>query len=307
MIPDQLRPRYHLLKQIAGGPVSSYQALDSTGATVMVHVVHGAPAECRARLARCDRLRPEARATVLEVVETEAGAAIVTRLLPGFESLDQWLEAAAASGIADGPDTIAEPARGSPFSQEPDRPGPGEFTRLFGAPAPGAPMDPPADARAGPSSSSPDGLAPAARAETELPRREPAFARLFGPATAAGDAGDTDYLERLADRTPVPAPPLAAAPPPSTGAASSPPAPAPAGIPATPTPVAPSDFTRMIDGPRPEPSLRPAAELVASLPRTAVPSAPEIDAPSTRLLLAAMGAVLLAAMGLVLYFVFVGG
>ena len=134
---------YELLQNLTTQGVRSFHARQrATGRAVMVHFLDGGPTPVNQQLlSRLETLESHERDKVLEMVEVDGSTAVVTESLPGFRTLDTWLEAAA------GPtrplrvrlkrrdvDAVRESTSATSPPPGPTRP-PGEFTRQFQAPA----------------------------------------------------------------------------------------------------------------------------------------------------------------------------
>jgi hypothetical protein len=150
--------RYQVIRTVTQGAVQTHHAFASTGNVVMVHEIDPSAAQEATLLAgMIARLEDGERERILDVMEVDGTAMIVTRFLLEHETLRSWLEAAVGSsdelpGEADAaPPTPVSPPTDSipiPGSPEPDAPpvpasddGPGEFTRMFQAQG-GAPQSP---------------------------------------------------------------------------------------------------------------------------------------------------------------------
>lgn len=139
----EFNERYELLKEVGGGG-GSFHALSAGGAVVMVHFlgVQDEP-ETQAVLEKVSRLEPAESRRVLEVVDVEGRAVVVTKFITDFSSLPNWLESRVAAGPPDRPPPApaAPPLNPAPPTAPPPVSGPdrppakpqGEFTRMFGS------------------------------------------------------------------------------------------------------------------------------------------------------------------------------
>lgn len=108
--------RYKLRKRLSEGSIRSYDAVDSAGAPLMVHVLAGPPDDVQKCLALLTRLDPSDKSKVVETVQVEGVQVVVTKVLEDFHTLPGWLDSH---------------ARGA--GPESERSEPGEFTKLFQA------------------------------------------------------------------------------------------------------------------------------------------------------------------------------
>lgn len=138
MLSADFAERYQLVRQATEGSVRTFHAVAQTGAVVMVHMVDPEARDEHWRvLGLLDRLDPTVKERIVEVGEVDGGPVIVTRFLPDFDSLGQWLEAhgndpRAGERAGQEPPALEPPApkTGPPTPAPPASP-PGEFTRLF--------------------------------------------------------------------------------------------------------------------------------------------------------------------------------
>ena len=304
MTGQEFKAKYQLLKKVSDGRLTTYHALASNGAVVMVHLVEANAAEEHAELlVLIDRLGPADRERVLVIDEVDGTPLIVTRFLLDFRDLREWLEAGARAAV--GPDLTrdafaarspappptptpppesarpdssarSEPAPASaeftalfaapsspptPSATEPAAASgaPGEFTRMFRAPAPPAPEAPapaPADAQ-----EPAEPAAPAVGGTTSGPGE---FTKIFG---AVSPVEASPQREDSAVSPPVPQPVSQSGPPVP---------PAETAPPTRPAPVPgkePGEFTRIFGSPA-VPREAPPTELsfapgpVAPAPKT---------------------------------------
>ena len=167
-----LDDRYRLLKCVAlGGGIRTHNAQDtSTGRPVMVHILDGAESEAVERLRGQVGALPAAdRSRILDVSPTDGGLVIVSEILSGLTSFQDWLDARVpAPTPAAKPPTAQQPAAPPVSSEPPEHPPaqptesfvvgrvesshsaptkgvqvPGEFTQLFQPVEPPAPLAPP--------------------------------------------------------------------------------------------------------------------------------------------------------------------
>jgi hypothetical protein len=153
MTGQEFKAKYQLLKKVSDGRLTTYHALASNGAVVMVHLIDASAAEEHAELlVLIDRLGPADRERVLVIDDVDGTPLIVTRFLLDFQDLRDWLEAGARAAV--GPDLTRDafaarsPAPPPIPSPAPESTAPGEFTRMFRAPAAPATPAPPAPAPA---------------------------------------------------------------------------------------------------------------------------------------------------------------
>src|SRR6476659_7310725 len=109
-----LDDRYRLLKCVAlGGGIRTHNAQDtSTGRPVMVHILDGAESEAVERLrGQVGALATPDRSRILEMSATDGGLVIVSEILIGLTSFQDWLDARSSVAIpASKPPTPEEPA-----------------------------------------------------------------------------------------------------------------------------------------------------------------------------------------------------
>lgn len=308
MTGEEFTARYRLTKQLAEGEIVSYSATNARRETLQVHVFRGdeAPEFDSAEL------DPEAAGLVREVLDVEGLQVVVTEVIEPFSDLASWMEAnqrgsgeesgaytrifgaiklpeeGDGSGGADEPEEPAAPGMPSPPEPEPEPEpepttevepdGPGEYTRIFGAPRvpepkpsepanapepppppPPAPPEPPkAKPPAPPPPRAPDEPGPytlvMGRPQVNPPSSEPRAPRAPDPparqesSTSPEDylVSDT-YLDRLREGGDV-------AGEGDTGASSGAPPPIPPPPSASPrtsgprVPSGPSEYTRIIRG-----------------------------------------------------------
>jgi hypothetical protein len=301
MTGHEFKAKYQLLKKVSDGRLTTYHALASNGAVVMVHLIDASAAEEHAELlVLIDRLGPADRERVLVIDDVDGTPLIVTRFLLDFRDLREWLEAGARAAV--GPDLTrdafaARPPAPPPIPDPPPESAvPGEFTRMFRAPAPPSTPAPAAPAQADAHEHA-EPAAPAVGGTTSGPGE---FTKIFG-AVSTGEA--SGQSEDPAVSPPVPEPVSESRPPvpPAETAPPTRPAPVPGkepgeftrifGSPAvpreappteqsfTPGPVAPppktgpGEFTRVF-GPPARGSETPSASFGDSLRR---PAAPQTD------------------------------
>jgi len=120
MTGDEFTARYRLREQLNDGEIVSYLAADARGGTAFVHVFRGefAP-EFDATL-----LDPDGSAALREVLDVEGIEVVVTDVIEPFSTFEAW---------------VAEHQRVA----EPEKEGPGAFTRIFRVQSPEGPPAPP--------------------------------------------------------------------------------------------------------------------------------------------------------------------
>jgi hypothetical protein len=160
MTGDEFQTRYKLRKRIAAGAVRSYEAHDSGGREVLVHVLAGRATDMQSLLTLLDRLEPQQSQAVIETIEVEGTRVVITEALEEFESLPAWLKQKlhgklrekSEEAAPEEPDEFAElfggddpgPQMEPGPPEEPEEEEPGEFTRLFGSAVESdAPLQPP--------------------------------------------------------------------------------------------------------------------------------------------------------------------
>ena len=192
MTSDDFAKKWRLLKRITRSGVQSFNAQEmGTGRVVMAHCLVGGTTATYDLLARVACLPAADRARVIESTDVDGTAWVVTEALPGFSSLESWLDERVAPGSATPP---ARPA----FPPQPDRTpapaataappadAPGEFTRFF-KPASAESARPPATAGGG----APSGPAATNPSRSGTPPNEPGeFTRMFGPGPSAAQPTD---------------------------------------------------------------------------------------------------------------------
>ncbi len=254
-------PGYELLTRVSEGSVRTYHALSRTGAVVMVHFVEDA-GDIAARVREMiDRLPPQERRKVLEIVEARGGAAVVTKFILDFDSLLAWLDDRVpdppsrsvgdhAGGFTEAFRALDSPPQAPGDSTPSSVPEPGEFTRAFQAIRSDdhhvLPSEPPSDSSGPPPPAGGEPLSPGApslpgggmsSAESEAPDSLPAEPGEFTRAFRA--IADPPMASRPADAAPEPAPPRdvpAAVPPPP------------------PVNAEPGEFTRLFGAVQPPPA-----------------------------------------------------
>jgi hypothetical protein len=246
MTQDEFRENYTLLDGAPVGAVATRRAIRvATGESVLVHDLGPAGAAgARKVLDRIQTLPPSDRSAVVDVVEVDRRATLITRTIAGFHSLGEWLDSEAPPSDAWGPTEGTPQGTPSGASQPPPTPrggGPqsggasstGDFTALFGS----AP-EPAPDRTVGRADAPPGG--------GDRPGRLGGFTELFQPApdqprASASAPADhaAGHLKIRVKRSPADSPPAVGPERPPRGA-TSPPAPstprAAAGSPRAPAP-----------------------------------------------------------------------
>jgi hypothetical protein len=139
MTSDEFARDYRMVRRVALDGVTTYEARRASGAdAVLVHWLGSGGAESSTRLVtRLLQLPLPERDELLEIEDVDGSTVVVTTVLPGFVSLERWLdtlEARAASPPAPaGPPAAAAPAI-VPDADDPLGPPPPddhEFTSMF--------------------------------------------------------------------------------------------------------------------------------------------------------------------------------
>ncbi|MCL5746237.1 MAG: hypothetical protein M1541_20290, partial [Acidobacteria bacterium] len=148
-----LSGKYEASEFIGGDSVKTYRARKlSSDETVWVHLLEpGRTAEHMALLDRLARLSAPATRMLLDAGEDGGVLYLVSSVLPGFTSLQGWMEGALNPAPAP-PETL--PVEPPPAEIEPAESAPGEFTRYFQAAPPSAE---PAAAKTEPPAEKPSG------------------------------------------------------------------------------------------------------------------------------------------------------
>lgn len=282
-------PGYELLTRVSEGSVRTYHALSRTGAVVMVHFVEDA-GDIAARVREMiDRLPPQERRKVLEIVEARGGAAVVTKFILDFDSLLAWLDDRVpdppsgpvgdhAGGFTEAFRALDSPPPAPGDSTPSSVPEPGEFTRAFQAIRSDdhhvLPSEPPSGSSGPPPPAGGEPLSPGApslpgggvsSAESEAPDSLPAEPGEFTRAFRA--IADPPMAPRPADAAPEPA--------------------APRDVPATvqpppPASAEPGEFTRLFGAVQPPGAKPPAARWDEPLPpASGGPSTPAASPPAS--------------------------
>src|SRR5690606_8045381 len=92
----ELESRYPLIRPVVEGS-QTYLARSRTGAIVMVHFLDASLAAWRGGiLTRLGEIDVDRRERILEVLDVDGRAVVVTRFLMDFRTFDEWLGPAAA-------------------------------------------------------------------------------------------------------------------------------------------------------------------------------------------------------------------
>src|SRR6185312_8669012 len=204
MTSAEFSARYQLLKPVADGKVRTLNALAvASGKVVMVHYLVGTTDENNAMLARVRALPDIERLKLIETVDVEGHAVVVTQFLQGFESLDVWISShtpGGSSASAGAPKQIkvtmrrpdeAQPRAGS---TQPMRAGSGGAGKV--APPPPPPPVAPPPAAAGATASVTQPMSPKAPTPKAPPAPPPA-APVVPPPPAPAPARQAGEFTRL--------------------------------------------------------------------------------------------------------------
>lgn len=134
---DEFTRRYQLLKKLVEGTVTTYLARAASGDRVMTHFLQGSHAA--QLLDRLDALPEERRRHLRTITDLDGTPVVVTDYLDDFDSFRSWTSGSgsdASAGAALPPDLAGSEGQApeTDGSERAESDGPGEFTRMFGAP-----------------------------------------------------------------------------------------------------------------------------------------------------------------------------
>ncbi|MGD2120808.1 MAG: hypothetical protein PVJ76_03650 [Gemmatimonadota bacterium] len=246
---DELLRRWVPVGPVSEGTVPSYHAKGPDGQFVQVHRIPRDAPDFGRLFSLVQRVLPQPPPDLVEVGEFEGGVAVVTRILPGPVTLEDWLQDSAArlepaspqlgaeseEEVPPAPDLVPDPAPGDLEAAGPededsytsyfripqegevaDQPPPPPEERQVASPPPPAPEPRPAPPPAAPSGD--EGYtalfaAPQRPAEPEAPR-PPRDAPPPPPPTRPPEPPPPPPPTRPPEPPPPPPPPRAAPPPP---------------------------------------------------------------------------------------------
>lgn len=245
-----LYEQYELLEALPGAGIKSFKSREkASGREVLVHLLVGADERV---LRQVESLVPEKRKHVIAQGDHLGTRYVVTDTQIGSGTFESWL-AAAGGGSGEAPLSqtgkwdITQMNSGSAASPEP-----GEFTRMFQAPAAGSAPEPPKPAApADPGEFTRMFQAPASERETEImpPPQAPPPVPPPGPTPApkSEQAGEFTRMFQAPGKEPASSAPQAPAGTQFTRVFGPPAAEKPA-APKAPAPAGPGDFTRFFQG-----------------------------------------------------------
>ena len=248
---DQLLQRWVPVGPVSEGVVPSYHAKGPDGQFVQVHRIPRDATDFGRLFSLVQRVLPQPPQDLVEVGEFEGGVAVVTRILPGPVTLEDWLQESVARFEPVSPPPTTEPEVSEPEVSEPAADD--SYTAYFRIPPEGETAPEPKQTHDPPGA---DELPPPAAAPAQAPSAplvEEGYTALFAAPVRPQKAPPGPLAEPPPPAPTGPPPTVPRAAPPEPPSAAPPPRPAPAAQPPTET----ESITDMFRKPAAPPPGRP--------------------------------------------------